>query len=307
MRNTFARVLTEEAQKDKDIVLLSGDIGNRMFDKFKNSVSRNRFFNCGIAESNMMSVAAGMALSGLKPIVYTITPFTTTRCLEQIKIGVCYHDAPVIIVGTGSGLSYAELGATHHSLEDIAILNCLPNIQILTPADSLQLEIQFREALASNKPTYLRIGKKGEPNLHDSNINLGIGKANFLKKGEGILILGVGPIIDEALKAAIYLSNQNQNISVLNMGSIRPLDEEILDYCYEQNYHNWITLEEHYTLGGLSSTIEKWLRKKKSNKKINLKSLGTPIEFFNELGDQKFLRKKFGIDAEGILSLIKSI
>ena len=126
MRNKFAEVIVKLARKRDDICLLSGDIGNRMFDDFK-KVAPDRFLNCGIAEANMMSMAAGLALSGLRPIVYTITPFTTTRCLEQIRTGVAYHEAPVVIVGTGSGLSYAELGATHHSLEDLAVLRSIPN------------------------------------------------------------------------------------------------------------------------------------------------------------------------------------
>ena len=109
MRNTFAKVLEEEAISREKIVLLSGDIGNRMFDNFKR-IAPNRFINCGIAEANMMSMASGLAISGFQPIVYTITPFTTTRCFEQIRVGVAYHEAPVIIIGTGSGLSYAELG-----------------------------------------------------------------------------------------------------------------------------------------------------------------------------------------------------
>ena len=109
MRDQFAREVTALAKEDRNIVLLSGDIGNRMFDNFK-EIASERFFNCGIAEANMISTASGMALCGLKPIVYTITPFLTTRCLEQIKIGLAYHEAKVILVGTGSGLSYAELG-----------------------------------------------------------------------------------------------------------------------------------------------------------------------------------------------------
>ena len=118
MRNAFADEANKLAKTDPRIVLLSGDIGNKLFDKFKDT-NHGRFINCGIAEANMMGVAAGMALSGLRPIVYTITPFTTTRCFEQIRVDACYHNVPVIIVGTGSGLSYAELGPTHHSCEDL--------------------------------------------------------------------------------------------------------------------------------------------------------------------------------------------
>ena len=131
MRNAFANEMTKLAEERSDVCLLSGDIGNRMFDKFK-EVAPERFLNCGIAEANMMSLAAGMALSGLRPVVYTITPFTTTRCLEQIRTGVAYHEAPVVIVGTGSGLSYAELGATHHSLEDLAILRAFQPASMCT-------------------------------------------------------------------------------------------------------------------------------------------------------------------------------
>jgi len=148
MRDAFAREMTSLASERSDVTLLSGDIGNRMFDRFK-QVAPERFFNCGIAEANMMSVAAGMALSGMRPVVYTIAPFTTTRCLEQIRVGVAYHKAPVVIVGTGSGLSYSELGPTHHSLEDMAILRTLPGINVVAPADSNELVAQLQEALNS--------------------------------------------------------------------------------------------------------------------------------------------------------------
>ena len=183
MRNAFAQAMTELAQERNDVCLLSGDIGNRMFDRYK-EVAPTRFLNCGIAEANMMSMAAGMGLNGLRPVVYTITPFTTTRCLEQIRTGVAYHEAPVVIVGTGSGLSYAELGATHHSLEDIAILRSIPNLRICAPTDPLELVAQLRQAVSDGKPTYIRIGKKGEPNLLEQKTNLGIGKAHMLKRGE---------------------------------------------------------------------------------------------------------------------------
>src|SRR5258708_2932501 len=134
MRNAFAAVITELAEQDKRVVLLSGDIGNRLFDKFKSKFP-DRFFNCGVAEANMTGMAAGMALCGLRPFTYTITPFATTRAMEQIRVDVCYHNVPVTIVGTGSGLSYASLGPTHHSLEDVGMLRTLANLTIICPAD----------------------------------------------------------------------------------------------------------------------------------------------------------------------------
>ena len=134
MRNAFAKELEQIARQDKRVVLLSGDIGNRMFDSFQNQFPE-RFYNCGIAESSMMSIAAGLALNGFRPFVYTITPFTTLRCMEQIKIDVCYHEAPVTIVGKGSGLSYAQLGPTHHSLDDIGAMRLLPKMNVYCPCD----------------------------------------------------------------------------------------------------------------------------------------------------------------------------
>src|SRR5262249_3895225 len=126
MRNAFADEITALADADPRIVLLSGDIGNRLFDKFRERFPQ-RFYNCGVAEANMIGLAAGLALGGLRPVAYTITPFITTRCLEQIRVDICYHDVPVVIVGVGGGLSYASLGPTHHSCEDIALLRSLPN------------------------------------------------------------------------------------------------------------------------------------------------------------------------------------
>src|SRR5262249_37748072 len=155
MRSAFADEVTKIAIEDERVVLLSGDIGNNLFDRFK-VANNGRFFNCGVAEANMIGVAAGLALNGLRPIVYTITPFTTTRCLEQIRDDVCYHAVPVIIVGTGAGLSYAELGPTHHSCEDIAILRSLPGMTVLCPCDSVEVRLMLRESLKQDGPIYMR-------------------------------------------------------------------------------------------------------------------------------------------------------
>ncbi|MDA7732129.1 hypothetical protein N8842_01680 [Candidatus Pelagibacter sp.] len=181
MRNEFAKIITELSVVKKDIVLLAGDIGNRLFDNFKKN-NPERFYNCGVAEANMTGVASGLASCGFKPVTYTITPFNTARCFEQIRLDICYPNLPIIIVGTGSGLSYASLGATHHSMEDISILKTLPNLQIICPADKKEVREAFIKAYESNKPTYIRLGKKGEPLIHKKKPNFQIGKSIFLKK-----------------------------------------------------------------------------------------------------------------------------
>ena len=306
MRSLFAKEITTLAKENKDIVLLSGDIGNRMFDDFKD-IAPNRFFNCGIAEANMMSVAAGMALCGQRPVIYTITPFTTTRCLEQIKIGAAYHDANIIIIGTGSGLSYSELGATHHSLEDIAIMRSIPNIRVLTPCDPLELKVHLNEALSLQGPTYIRIGKKGEPILFEDSKILGIGKSNTIKNGEDYLILGIGPIINEALNASFSLEKIGINVAVVNVGSIRPLDTEFLKKMVEKNFKYWITLEEHGIVGGLGSTILEWASDFEYLNHINLRRLAVKSEFIHKLGNQSYTRKILGLDCESIVRFIREI
>ena len=303
MRNTFAQVMTQLAEERNDVCLLSGDIGNRMFDKFKETAPE-RFINCGIAEANMMSMAAGMGLCGLKPVVYTITPFTTTRCLEQIRTGVAYHEAPVVIVGTGSGLSYAELGATHHSLEDLAILRSIPNLQICTPADSLELEAQLREVIEKDKPTYIRIGKKGEPDINRKTSELGVGKANMLANGKKNLIIGIGPIIKEAIDAKETLQTLGIDLAIANMGSVKPLDEKFLRDRADEGYDRWFTLEEHNIIGGLGSAIIEWLSEN-NIKNIRVERIGIRDHFIHNLGSQKYVRRIEGIDAEGITNIVR--
>ena len=305
MRNAFASAMTELAIERQDIFLLSGDIGNRMFDRYK-EVAPGRFVNCGIAEANMMSMAAGIGLCGLRPVVYTITPFTTTRCLEQIRTGVAYHESPVVIVGTGSGLSYAELGATHHSLEDLAILRSIPNLQICAPADSQELIAQLKEAINAGKPTYIRIGKKGEKNLHKENSNLGIGKANLLMPGSKVLLLGIGPIISEAEKAKEELKKYGIDLGIASMGSVKPLDQEFLSNCVEQGYNKWISLEEHHRVGGLGSTLLEWLSENNITN-IKLERIGIEDHFIHKLGNQKYVRDAEGLSSESIVSIARSI
>jgi len=306
MRNAFAKEIEEQAKIRNEIILLSGDIGNRMFDSFK-EIAPDRFINCGIAEANMMSLASGMALSGLRPVVYTITPFTTTRCLEQIKIGAAYHNAPVLIIGTGSGLSYSELGPTHHSFEDIAILRSIPNIRILAPSDSNELVAQIREALSLDGPTYIRIGKKGEPNIFHNTDNLGIGKANTIRKGRDFLLIGIGPIIQEGIVASEILSSHGIDLSVVSLGSISPLDTEFLKHQLKRDYKAWIVLEEHSIIGGLGSTVLDWLNEIHIENIPKIYKLGIKNEFINMLGKQEYVRKTLGIDSAGVCKLIIDI
>ena len=303
MRNAFADELTALAQSDPRIVLLSGDIGNKLFDSFKNN-DQARFYNCGIAEANMMGVAAGLALSGLRPVVYTITPFTTTRCFEQIRIDVAYHEAPVIIIGTGSGLSYAELGPTHHSLEDLAILRTLPGFVILAPSDEIELRLGLRAALNQSKPVYMRIGKKGEEKIHASNPIFQIGKSIRVRTGNNVVIIGAGTIMATAIAAAEILESHGVSTEVISMHTIKPLDAAYLDLISNADFSLVATVEEHGLIGGLGSAVAEW--KSLSGSTLPHIQFGTPDCFMHEIGSQAYAREKYGLTSINIANVIRS-
>ena len=298
MRNAFAEEVTRLAPEDPRLVLLSGDIGNKLFDKFK-VAGPGRFFNCGVAEANMMGVAAGMALSGLRPVIYTITPFTTTRCYEQIRVDVCYHRAPVIIVGTGSGLSYAELGPTHHSCEDLAILRVLPGMTVLAPCDSTELRQLLRAALLQDGPVYMRIGKKGEPAVHaDPALPIAIGRAARVRDGADVCLIGAGTIMGEVVKAAELLAGQGVSARVESFHTVKPLDERCLEEAFRR-YPVVAVCEEHSRLGGLGSAVAEW-RCGQRGAMGELLSVAVADEFMHEVGSQEYARRRFEIDAESI-------
>src|SRR5207248_4239604 len=182
MRNAFASEITKLGVENERVVLLSADIGNRLFEDFKTRCP-GRFYNCGVAEANMIGVATGLAMAGMRPVCYTITNFITYRCIEQIRVDVRYHHQPVIIVGTGSGLSYASLGSTHHSCEEMGMLRLLPGLHVLAPADAMEVKALLKAALKQSDPVYIRIGKKGEPNVHTQEPDAAIGKAIVMRPG----------------------------------------------------------------------------------------------------------------------------
>ena len=159
MRNAFADEMTHIAKSDSSVVLLSGDIGNRLFDKYKEN-NPDRFVNCGVAEANMIAMGSGLAMSGMKPVAYTIASFLIYRAFEQIRVDLSYHDAAVLLVGVGGGLSYASNGSTHHTLEDIALMRSLPNMQVICAGDPHEVRAATKAFFKNPKPTYLRIGKK---------------------------------------------------------------------------------------------------------------------------------------------------
>ena len=301
MRNEFAKIITELSIVKKDIVLLAGDIGNRLFDDFKKN-NPERFYNCGVAEANMTGVASGLASSGFRPVTYTITPFNTARCFEQIRLDICYPNLPVIIVGTGSGLSYASLGATHHSMEDISILKTLPNLQIICPADKKEVREAFIKAYESNKPTYIRLGKKGEPLIHKKKPNFQIGKSIFLKKGNDVALLGVGNALSIAAKCEEELFKKKIKCDLVSFHTPKPLDKKLLNNLFKSNKLIAI-IEEHGLIGGVGSSVLEWANENKLDTK-NVLRFGGPDKFLTGCGNQTEARKFIGLTSKKICDRI---
>jgi transketolase len=302
VRNSFAREATRLAGTDPRVVLLSGDIGNRLFDDFKDK-NPSRFYNCGVAEANMIGVAAGLAMSGLRPVCYTITPFITYRCLEQIRIDVCYHDVPVIIVGTGSGLSYASLGGTHHSCEEMGMLRLLPNLTVLAPADEHEVRAGLRAALAAGSPVYMRIGKKGEPAVHPGEITLEIGKAIRLREGNRVCFLSAGTILPVAMEAAETLASAGISSAVYSFHTVKPLDIGLLQEAFA-SFDVVATIEEHSILGGLGGSVAEWLADHPESK-ARLLRFGTPDHFLHETCEQEQAREIFGLTGPAVSNRVK--
>jgi len=301
VRNAFAAEITELAEYDERLVLLSGDIGNRLFDTFKERYS-DRFYNCGVAEANMTSLAAGLALTGFRPLTYTIAPFAITRCFEQIRVDLCYQKLPVIIVGTGAGLSYASNGATHHSCEDIALLRALPNMTVVCPGDSWELRAALREALHQPGPVYLRIGKKGEPLVHGGLPELTLGKALEIRAGRDVCLLSTGNMLAPAVQCAEQLSREGISARVMSFHTVKPLDEQALQDL-SSRYPLLVTIEEHSRLGGLGGAVAEWLADH-HEQRTRLLRIGTPDGFFHEAGEQDYARERLGLSVPAIIGQI---
>ncbi len=300
MRYTFVKTLTDLAAKNKDIMLLTGDLGFTVFEEFRDKYPK-QFFNIGVAEQNMIGIAAGLALSGKIVFAYSIATFASMRAFEHIRDDIASHKAPVIIVGTGGGLSYAHLSITHHSIEDISLMRSIPEMTILCPCDPYETAWATNLAVQMKKPVYLRLGKKGEPTLHKNKPKLTLGKAHILKEGKDVCILATGNIVENALEAASILSQKKKGAKVVSMHTIKPIDISFIKKAIRQSPYI-VTVEEHSIIGGLGSAVAEVLAEETGDRR--LVRIGIPDTFPSVIGSQQFLRTQFGLDPQSIASKI---
>jgi len=295
MRETFTKTLEELASTDPNIMVLTADLG-RFFKPFQEKFPK-QFINCGVAEENMIGVAAGLALSGKNVYCYSIIPFLIMRTLESIRVNICYNNLNVKLLGAGGGLVYGVEGMTHQAIEDIAIMRVLPNMTVIAPGDLLETEAIARESVKYPGPLYIRFGKDNPSPVHQELPNLKIGKGIVLKQGEKIALITAGTLLFEAKKATEKLTEKGVKITLVSMPTIKPIDKELLEDL-AKNHHIIFTLEDHSEIGGLGSAIAETLPG------FKLIKIALPDEYSKYIGKADYLYKCYGLDSESVANKI---
>lgn len=296
MRDSFITELKKQAENNEKIILITADLGFKIFDDFKQDLPK-QFINVGVAEQNMTVVASGLALEGFKVFTYSIGNFSTLRCLEQIRNDICYHELDITVVSSGAGFSYGQLGISHFATEDLAIMSALPNMSVFVPADAWESTLITKYLIKTKGPKYLRIDKSEGGSASKKDIRFEDGFREICK-GQRIIIISIGGILEEAIKTKETLKKENYEISILSVFKMKDLNEKKL-ISIIRNFDHIITLEEHTLMGGLFSRISEICIDNKFMPKSIIR-FGIPDAFPKVVGSQSYLRKYYGIDAKSI-------
>src|SRR3989338_2424330 len=304
MRDAFIKSIYKVTKKNNEVLCMVGDIGAFLLRHYIKDFPNN-FYNLGAAEANLVGVAAGLAMSGKVPFVYTINPFITSRCYEQIKVDVCYNNSNVKLVGVGSGVSYGTMGSTHHSLEDVAIMRVLPNMIIIAPSDPQEVEEAVFAAVKYQGPTYIRLTLSSFSLDYDRG-KFEIGKARIVKKGIDAAIIATGDMVTIAIEAAETLKKDNINCYVVNMHTIKPIDDAIVKKLSEE-CKAIVSIEEHSTIGGLGSAVSSILLQHPKNKAL-YKIMGFNDIFCKEYSSDKLkIFEEYGLSASHLAKAVRSL
>jgi len=301
-RQGFGDEITELARKNKKVVALTADLSESLrLGEFKKRFP-NRFFEMGVSEANMISVASGLALEEFVPFTSSFAVFTPNQAVSQIRVSVAYNKANVKIVGSHAGITTGSDGATHQALEDIAIMRSIPNFTVLAPADYWQTRKAVKAAAKINGPVYIRFGRIDVPEITTEKTPFKIGKVQVLREGKDLTILAHGESVYRALMAAEILKQEKINAAVINIHTIKPLDEQTI-IKYAKKTKAFVIAEDHQLAGGLGSAISEFLAE----------NLPIPIQFvavrnkFGESGEAAQLVKKYHIDIEDIVEAGKKV
>jgi transketolase len=304
MRGAFFRGLMDLAAHDDRVYLLVGDLGFGVVEPFIQNFP-DRFVNVGVAEQNMTGLAAGIALTGKIVFTYSIANFPILRCLEQVRNDVCYHRANVKIVSVGGGYSYGALGMSHHATEDLAILRALPEMVVIAPGDPFEAEAATHATAEHDGPCYLRLGRAGEPVVHDSKVDFRIGKAIRVREGEALTLISTGAMLRSAVDVADALAAKGTPVRVLSMHTLKPLDTDAV-LAAAQETRAIVTIEEHSIAGGLGGAVAECLAES-SELGVPFKRLGIPASFSAPPGTQEYLREQCGLSPKSILQSLEPL
>ena len=304
MRDTFVRTLIEEAKKDKNIELVTGDLGFGVLKPYFEQLP-DQFTNAGIAEQNMTGVAAGMALCGKTVFTYSIGNFPTFRCIEQIRNDCAYPKANVKIVCVGGGFVYGSLGMSHQATEDIAVMRALPEVTVVCPGDLVEAAEATKAIIHTPGTVYMRLGRGGEKRIHDKIDNFEIGKAIKIKSAASsdkkIAMFATGAILDEATEAAAILENNNVGVEEYSFHTVKPIDKDVILSCADR-FDVIVTVEEHNIVGGLASAVSEVITD--YGKAVRLIKIGLDDVYCSKVGNQKYLRNEYGMSAKKIVQTV---
>lgn len=298
MRDAFVEELLAAARQDPDVMLVVGDLGYGVVDEFAQELPA-QFLNAGVAEQNMVGAAAGLAASGFRVFVYSIANFPTFRALEQVRNDVCYHGLDVTIVSVGAGVAYGTLGYTHHAVEDLAIMRSLPGLRIIGPADPMEARTSVREALTHRGPTYIRLGKNGEPTLHAEPPE-SLQRVIRLREGDDVTLVGTGAVVWECLAAAEILEERDISCEVLSCPTVKPFDTEWLTGRIPGGLV--VTVEEHVLPGGFGSAVLECVND--LGVRLAVLRVGLREDQLSTIGSGQYLRARHQLDGTAIAATI---
>lgn len=301
-RKEYANALTEVGKERTDVVVLDADLSSstRTAEFAKNFPER--FFNCGIAEQNMIGTAAGLAAAGKTVFASTFAAFATGRCWDQIRQAVAYSNLDVKIVATHAGITVGPDGATHQALEDIAIMRVLPNMTVIVPADGAETYKAIKAIAKYKGPCYVRLGRSDVPLVTSMETPFEVGKASLLKEGSDITLAACGQMVAICLEAAEELESKGISAEVLNVSTIKPLDKEAIAKSVEKT-GCIVTAEEHSIEGGLGSAVSEFLCE---TYPVPQQRIGTPA-CFGESGESDALMKKYGLTKEHVVEASEKV
>lgn len=302
-REAYGKVLLELGKNNKDVVVLDADLSKSTKTNMFAEEFSDRFFDMGIAEQNMMGVAAGLAASGKIPFASTFAMFASGRAFEIIRNSICYPKLNVKVCATHAGITVGEDGASHQALEDIACMRALPNMVVINPADGISAEAAIKAIAEYKGPVYVRLGRAKVPAIYDENkFKFEIGKGIEVKEGNDVTIIATGIMVSKALEASEKLQQEGISARVIDIHTIKPIDKEIIIKAAKET-KAIVTAEEHNIIGGLGSAVAEVLIE---NCPVQMKRIGIN-DSFGESGKPDELMKKYGLTSENIIDKVKEL